>query len=227
MPDDFGRVAIGVRHGGPVATGFLECWTRFLVAGTRDGDEILAPAIRKPAHLAANLLVRGFLASTADSLLFVDDDHAFRGDTLERLRSRAESWQYDAVGALYTARGVGRPLILAETPDSKARPSGDGDAQYFWPTEWNAGDVLEVDGLGLGFTLIRRRVFEGLPEPWFYYPRMVDTSSEDLPFFRDARRAGFRLAVDTALPIGHLMDNFAHTVPKEYMDKLAAVGNPR
>lgn len=222
MPNDFGRIALAVRNGGPVPTGFFECWTRLLVNGTRDGDLVLAPVSRKPAHQAANLLVGAFLKTECDTICFVDNDHAFGHDALERLRSRPASWEYDAVGALYLARGLGKAVILKEREDSLALPPRTAGI-YLWPEQWEPGTLAEVDGLGLGFTLIRRRVFEQLPAPWFFYPPESDNSSEDLAFFRLVKAAGYRMAVDTSLPIGHLIDNFAQGLPKDYMEAAAKI----
>ncbi|MTV69864.1 hypothetical protein GM538_13975, partial [Streptococcus pneumoniae] len=58
--------------------------------------------------------------------------------------------------------------------------------------------TLPVDAVGLHFCLMRRKVFETLPGPdWFYYPKRKEPKehrkSEDVAFSEDAQRAGFKL----------------------------------
>lgn len=204
----FGRVAIGTRlGGGAAAAGFFDAWTGLTFAGTRDGDVVLSCAARMPAHRAMNKLIDAFLKTDADTLLTIDDDHVFRPDTLERLRSRPESWGYDVLGALYLVRGIqpARPCILRYADDCEARDFRTGDVTYTWPESWPPGDIIECDACGFGFTLIRRRVFEAIPAPWTWYPSASDTASEDVTLWADARRAGFRIAVDTAVTVVHVV----------------------
>ena len=73
--------------------------------------------------------------------------------------------------------------------------------------EW--GDLVECDGVGGGFTIIRREVFEALappdvPESKQLFFEYRNDSSEDLFFCKHAREAGFRIAVDTRVTIGHI-----------------------
>lgn len=221
MPDDFGRIAVATRLAGHTAPTFVDCWGQLAWQGLRDGDHLMPCAIRFSQQRAANRLVRAFLETDCDSLLFVDNDHTFKPDVLERFRSNPTAWQYDAVGALYIARGTSYPIIVRETPESEGAEPGTGGIRYTWITHWPWGDVMDVDALGLGFTVIRRRVFEALAEPWFKFDQVDEDATEDMIFFARAKRAGFRFAVDTAVHIGHLMDNACVTVPEGYDDAIA------
>lgn len=216
----WGRIAIGTRLGsGYAPAAFFNSWTGLAYSGMRPGDVVLSAVPRRPQHLAANMLAAAFLDdTTADTLCLIDNDHVFRPDTLERLRSRPDGWQYDALGALYLVRGVqpARPCIFRYATGSDNRDHALGPVDYTWPDAWPPGDVVACDALGLGFTLIRRRALESIPRPWSTFPLNSDTTSEDMVFFNRARRAGFRLAVDTAVCIGHLLDASMATPGPEY-----------
>jgi len=179
----WGKVAIGVRYtrGEPL---FFLSWTGLLCAGLHPDDILLTPAIHLPHAYACNFIVKEFLDTDADSLLFVDDDMGFPPDTLSRMRSCGE--EFDAMQALYVCR---RPpflpvcLINGEFVES---PSG----------------LVEVTSVGLGFTLVKRWVLESLPdEPFVFSPAL----GEDGQFSADARAVGARLAVNADVTLEHVV----------------------
>ena len=230
MSDGFGRIALATRLAGPCPAPFLTSFVMLAVQGMRPGDALLEPVSRAPAHKAANLLAEAFMESGADTLCFVDSDHVFTADTLTRLRDNPTSWPYDACGALYRVRGNGAALLLRETPEGQTAPEDGPGLRWLWPDRldtWPPGAVIEVDALGLGFTLIRRRVFEGLTAPWFFYPRWQDDATEDAPFFKRAQAAGFRFCVDTGVCVGHLRDDVQWAMPPEYLEAAKAAREER
>lgn len=206
--EDWGSVCIGVRPTRPYLLEFWSCWTGIIATGLRDEDLVLLPERALPGHQAANVVARAFLRSGCDSLLFVDDDQTFEPDVLEQLRSNRANWEYDVVGPFVTQRTwPPRPLMLrsaAEQPGDKEP----GEAFEIFP-KFQDMQVVEVDAIGLYFTLVRRRVLEALlgerdldqADLFRYGPGM---QGPDIPFSQDARARGFRLAVDTSVKIGHL-----------------------
>ncbi len=67
--------------------------------------------------------------------------------------------------------------------------------------------VQECVGLGMGFTLFRLSMFKDqrLRRPWFQTQKGAGgVSTQDLFFFSDARKYGYRCAVDTRCKVGHL-----------------------
>jgi hypothetical protein len=72
--------------------------------------------------------------------------------------------------------------------------------------------LQETHGLGQGFTLFELDVFrdEKIPRPWFKTQAEWDPNvgtavgTQDLYFFKHARAAGHRVAVDTRVRVGHL-----------------------
>ena len=106
---------------------------------------------------ARNEAVRQMLRDpNAGWLLFVDGDMTFSPDALMRLLQAAygELPHADAVGAYCPLRGdMALPTI----------DSGTGTWESWFP---NSGTV-EVMRTGAAFILIKRRVFEGLKDPWY------------------------------------------------------------
>jgi hypothetical protein len=84
-------------------------------------------------------------------------------------------------------------------------------------TEWKEGELIEVDGVGMGFCLIKRYVVEKIGPKSFNSILIKDLLDEqlmeiedvspmggDLAFCQQARRNGFKVWVDTNIEIGHL-----------------------
>ena len=134
---------------------------------------------------------REYLAKTsldegATHVLFIDDDISFAPDVPFGLLRR----QLPLVACNYPIRFAGMPFA-AVAPDFATRLTTTADSP----------DVEEAGASGFGMCLIAREVFAALPQPWF--PLEWDAASgthstEDTPFFRKARAAGFPLALDHA-----------------------------
>ena len=67
--------------------------------------------------------------------------------------------------------------------------------------------VQECNGLGMGFTLFRRDIFKN---PGFHFGQWFKTVGEkgammtqDLYFFNNAQKLGYKFAVDTSCKVGH------------------------
>jgi len=158
----WGRIAIGVRVGKYPEPGFFVDWTAFINSGLRPRDKILLPRCHMPAHWAGDAVVRDFLRTDLDTLLMVDDDMTFPPDTLSRLRDNEPNWGYDVVGAFYTFRvWPPKPLTykLMEQPPEPLSFRGDWFNPQLGVKE---GQVVPVDAVGFGFTLIRREVLEAM-----------------------------------------------------------------
>jgi hypothetical protein len=200
---EWGNVALSTRFTATgVDPGFTSCLMGLIRYGLRPGDEVMPPTIGQAAHHAMNNLIRAFLGEErykhCGALLTLDYDHQFDPDTLERLRSNEDGWACGGLGALYISRTDNRPLVLGL------------DGAYTWAdpyfrvkAEWRHVGVTDVDLLCFGFTLWRREMLASLPEPWCTY--IHGTATEDVSLSRACRLDGWRLAVDTEVPIGHLL----------------------
>jgi len=210
----WGHVAICSRIATMPTPQFFNSWTRLIAGGLRQGDVAMGAQWGMTAHFAANELVRHFLSNDTlahcDSLLFIDDDQAFPRDSLELLRSHKGGKEYDIVGGLYLNRTQRYPLVMrldgghdqcGNRTYSPMPMYHEDDATGLG--KWQRGDVVRVDLVPLGFTMIRRYVLEALDEPWFDYPP-GGRATEDTYFSEKAAAAGFTMAIDTGVPIGHV-----------------------
>ena len=67
------------------------------------------------------------------------------------------------------------------------------------------GELVECCGTGMGFNLWRLSMFKSkkLRKPWFVTQKHDGMATQDLYFWADARKAGFRCAVDCGVKVGH------------------------
>ena len=105
---------------------------------------------------------------------------------------------YGAVGGLYWTKGeAGQPMIYGN-------PKG---LLSFEPQIPLPDKVQEANGLGMGFTLFRLDLFkdDAIERPWFRSVQAVNEGqgTQDLYFFNKMRKAGYRLASDNRVRVGH------------------------
>jgi len=114
------------------------------------------------------------------------------------LRDLEEGWEYDILSAFYCRRGWPPEAIWMQR-------MADGNYRNVAVLQ---EVTLPVDAVGLHFCLMRRKVFETLPGPdWFWYPKRTDAKehrkSEDVAFSEIAQAAGFKLGSTSKVTTGH------------------------
>lgn len=146
-----------------------------------------------------NRAAADFLASGCEYLLFIDADILFSRGQIDRLMESAEP----VLGGIYCLK-----TAEATAPCLQTLPGAQPIA---------CGGIEEVKRTGTGFLRIHRSVFEKLKEfatpynnhgrdEWDFFPSGVvdgEWLSEDWYFCDLARRAGFRVMVDTTIQVGH------------------------
>jgi len=67
------------------------------------------------------------------------------------------------------------------------------------------GGLVECCGTGMGFNLWRLSMFKDsrLRKPWFVTQTKGGVSTQDLYFWSDARKHGYRCAIDCSVKVGH------------------------
>lgn len=200
--NDFGKIAVATRIGGNPDAQFFFSWNRLVAGALRPGDQVVDPPIGKVHHFAADEIAATFLESRCDTLLMIDDDMAFPADAVERLRADAAGYPYDILMALCPVRTPPHlPVVLRRNPDLA------GALRYLPALDAINGGVIDVDMVGLAFTLIRRSVFDAMT------PRLTVIGSyfqwgevqqgEDACFCEHAKALGFKIGVHTGIEIGH------------------------
>lgn len=135
-------------------------------------------------------------------LLTIEEDNLVPPNILTQLLQDIED--FDAVGSLYWTKGEGGQ------PMSYGNPMN--PPLNFIPFNPPANSVTPVNGLGMGATLFRMSMFtEGkISKPFFktcndYDPvNGTKVYTQDLYFFENACRAGYRMGVSTKVLTGHL-----------------------
>jgi hypothetical protein len=142
-------------------------------------------------HAAHVVLEQGF-----QYLWFIDDDVIVPPDAYEILRSN----NLDVVSGLYYRRNEPIvPVAIVKKPEGGTT----------WLSSWTLGQIIRVYYAGAGCMLIRRRVFEVMPPPWFEW--MCDRNeapegertSEDFTFCRKLEKHGFQTFLDTRVQCLH------------------------
>jgi hypothetical protein len=151
---------------------------------------------------ARNLIARKFLDDYPGftHLLSVDTDVSFSPGDVEALLSTGKP----LVGGLYFGRnatGEFFPVALEIDEDTHQRPIKDIPGPK---------DLVKVDSLGMGFTLIKREVMEALdPDPNALTPYAETVVSgnavgEDVSFCRAAKDAGYEAWLYGGARVGHV-----------------------
>lgn len=133
-------------------------------------------------------------------LLTIEHDNIPPPDGLLKLIQRMEEHpEFACIGGLYWTKGEGGvPQIWGDPKDSvlNFRP------QMPDPN----GGLVECCGTGMGFNLWRLSMFkdERLRRPWFKTVAGADgVGTQDLFFWTDARKNGYRCAIDCGVKVGH------------------------
>lgn len=132
-------------------------------------------------------------------MLTLEHDNIPPGDGVLRLCERMEAHpEFSCIGGLYFTKGPGGVAqIWGDVKDP---------LQNFRPQPPDpAGGLVECVGTGMGFNLWRLAMFKDqrLRRPWFKTQTVGGVSTQDLYFASDARKYGYRFAVDCSVRVGH------------------------
>lgn len=131
-------------------------------------------------------------------VLTIEEDNLPPPDGLLKLYKSMD--KYDVVSGLYWGKGDdGFPMIFGD-------PNIPGSGL---PVKPEPNTVMEANALGMGFNLFKLDMFKYIPRPWFRTQQEVQEDgaevqfSQDIYFYRKAKEAGFRVACDTSILVGH------------------------
>lgn len=145
--------------------------------------------------------------STWKYILTIEEDNMPPADGLmklyEAIEGKVDGNKYDVVQGIYWTKGEqGQPMIYG---DIHSIPKN------FIPQLPIPDSVQPCNGLGMGFNLWRTSLFKdpGLRKPWFKTVSEViegkgpASYTQDLYFFEDAGKHGYKFACDTRVKVGH------------------------
>lgn len=117
---------------------------------------------------------------------------------LDLIKSMQAHQEFACIGGLYWTKGEGGvPQIWGDPADPLLN---------FRPQVPRPNTVQECCGTGMGFNLWRISMLKdkNLPRPLFKtIAGASGVGTQDLQFWKDARKWGYRCAVDTSVPVGH------------------------
>lgn len=145
------------------------------------------------AAIEAALAWQGEDGEPLDTILTFDyDTFATVGDVSELLKWLHANPPLDCVAPMQAKRGGGVDLLV----------NTNGEVDF-------ANPLVPVATAHFGMTAFRRRVFEGLPKPWFLGSPNPDgdwkdgRTDADIYFWRNFTEAGFKVALATRVVVGH------------------------
>lgn len=143
---------------------------------------------------ARHTLMQYALENGAD-LLFIDSDIYFTAEAVERLSSH----QKPIVSGLYFQKTEERKPVAYKT----VKPRSCFRQKPFVENIDHIEPFMEVAGVGLGFCLIRNEVLRAFnPNRNPFEP--FGGLGEDFSFFYRCRKKGYKVFLDTTIPLKHL-----------------------
>jgi len=134
-------------------------------------------------------------------ILTVEHDNTVPPGGLLQLMKQMEAHpELACIGGLYWTKGEGGvPQIWGDISDPVVN---------YRPQAPVPGKIVECCGTGMGFNLFRLSMFkdEKIARPWFKTKASVEegVGTQDLAFWGEARKHGYRCAVDCSVLVGHL-----------------------
>jgi len=149
--------------------------------------------------------IAGILAnpelSQWEYILTVEHDNIPPFDGVLKLLESMEKYpEYACIGGLYFTKGEGGVSQIWGDP---------ADPQLnFRPQPPKPGEIVPCCGTGMGFNLWRMSMFKDdrLRKPWFKTLTGIEgqgIGTQDLYFWTDARKYGYRCAIDCKVLVGH------------------------
>ena len=198
------RIFIGVPCYGMVAPEVLDDWMRWcFYLGRRlpQFDFFCGVRTKSEQFRARNAIVEGAMSVGADWLLMMDDDMIVNPQIKVAVADeyafidRLLAHDKDIVGALYFQRtGGGAPVAM--------KRAGERGYRFLRDDELTGG-LQEVDVTGGGAMLVRMKIFDRLPHPFFAPEHEFGT---DVQLCRAAQAQGIKVYLDSGVELGHVRD---------------------
>ena len=140
-----------------------------------------------------NVIGKEFLRSPAEWLFLVNDDHVYPEETLIKLLADDK----DIITGLYLSRSFPYMPLLFDHIDAE----GLIHQRFLYDHEQG---VIPIKACGDGALLIKRKVLETIPFPWWELGTIEsDKCSHDVTFSKKVMTAGFQMYCDLDVQVGH------------------------
>ena len=169
-------------------------------------QKVIGPifAVHMEVAEAYNLTIQSILSNPGLSdwkyILTIEEDNAPPMDGLLKIYEGMD--RFDVIGGLYWTKGEGGQPMIYGAPSTLPK--------NFIPCRPQTDALQACNGLGMGFTLFKLDIFKKMPYPWFRTLQEVIPGvgarayTQDLYFFEQAARYGYKFASDNRVKVGHL-----------------------
>jgi hypothetical protein len=193
-PNDI-RLVVAIPSAGMVRTDFAACLAGLVanVAANAVPSRPESPivismdfALSSVIHGNRETLVQRALDNKMTHLMFLDDDMAFDAGILDILLGRRQP----IVCTNYLIKTVARDEFVAV-----------GLNGHRVATLESSKGIVPIAYSGFGVSLFEMEVFKKVPQPWFHPDWVAESrtyTTEDNPFYRRCREAGFKVYLDQA-----------------------------
>ncbi|MHB8871223.1 MAG: glycosyltransferase family 2 protein [Candidatus Doudnabacteria bacterium] len=142
-----------------------------------------------------NNLIDGARNLNCTHILFLDIDHRHHPETITKLLSHKKPI---VSGLSYMRNDPYEPCIFRGMINA-----------YETITEWNYGELIEVDSVGAACLLVDMKVFKDIQKPYFQFLPNPDPMSrfglgEDVVLCNKLKQAGYKIFVDTSCTNSHI-----------------------
>lgn len=198
-------VMIGMPVDNPLPHHTATSLAKTMYAAGRNGMAVsFAIEVSGLVQVGRDKVLADFLESDCTKLFWIDSDMVW--EPADFARMVALSTEYDAVCAAYPLKVEGSTHFVV-----KYDPSA----------QLNEHGLMEIEGTGLGFTIVDRSICEALTEGRPRYrdqlagrdvAKVFDVSisdegnllTEDIAFFNDIRALGHKVWLDPSIDLGHM-----------------------
>lgn len=186
------KIAIGLPRGGDTLYHYEFMESLFGMFGRSPCNYKLISS-DKTHHIARNEIMKKFLDTDFNYLLFIDSDMIWEPDSLERLYALIQHPLVDIATGIYFTKGEPHlPVIKKLDLDA-----GCYNIYISWGNQ-----PFEIDGAGMGFMLIKRKVIETMKPP---YCTWDGGFAEDLNFCLKVKKdCGFKIWAEPLVKLGHI-----------------------
>lgn len=194
------NMMVGIPTRGMIHYKVISSWKSLLYPINSKSVMVWAPNME--IGEARNKLVESFLKEKdLDYLLFIDDDLILQNEALLKLFRGLDEHSFDVIGSVYRLKDSSRDVV--------AYIEKNGMIESVSDEELLQNEFMEVHVVGMGFTLIHRRVLEQMPLECF---KTVQEScsfgtklfTEDVYFCRMVRDKGFKIGLSCESIMGHI-----------------------
>jgi len=197
--------------------GLISCFNAMSGRDWRDYEFKVLPHTGIYIDSIRNNIVREFLASDSEYLLFLDYDNGFEPDWMDLFMEDFGDPNVDIVSGIYHFKDNRGLLVAGMTPEQ----AQDGWWEFIPECAFTENLVnLTKAGagrsalVGAGMLMVRRVVFESIDEPWFFTHYQVDHNDgslhhvgEDSNFCSLVQSFGFDIYIDQRIRSAHMAGN--------------------